>query len=246
MENFDRPRETPSAAVFDDELPAMPFQTFLLLLLAAASGAIIAILVLPGWLPGLSTSLQGSAPKAFWFLSRSSAAVAYALLWLSMCLGLLITNKMARVWPGGPYAFDLHQYASLLGLSFALFHGLILMGDQYIHFTLQRVLVPFSTVEYRPLWVGLGQLAFYLMAVVAMSFYVRRRIGTRTWRLVHYLSFVAYVLALLHGVFSGTDSGAAWARGLYWASGGVFIFLLIYRVMASVIKLRPAAVKRVA
>ena len=156
----------------------------------------------------------------------------------------MISNKMARLWPGGPVAFDLHQYTSLLGLALAVFHALILMGDRYIHFGLQQVFVPFSSVEYRPVWVGLGQVAFYMMAVVALSFYVRRRIGNRSWRLIHYLSFVTYLLALGHGIFSGTDSGTAWASYMYWTSGGVFLFLLIYRVLAAMIKLRPATVKQ--
>jgi predicted ferric reductase len=227
-----------------DDLPAMPFQTFMLFLVSAAVGAIAAVLILPDWLPGLSASFSGSAPQAFWFLSRSSAAVAYTLLWLSMAFGLLITNKMARLWPGGPFAFELHQYTSLLGLAFALFHGLILMGDHYIHFSLSRVLVPFSNPEYRPVWVGLGQIAFYLMGVVALSFYVRRQIGRRLWRLIHYLSFATYLLALWHGVFSGTDSSAAWARGLYWASGGLFLFLVTYRLLTSLAKPRSRALNK--
>jgi predicted ferric reductase len=227
----------------DDAPPAMSFQNFVLLLLAATAGAMVAILVIPIWLPGLSASMGGSAPQAFWFLSRSSASVAYALLWLSMASGLMISNKMARLWPGGPVAFDLHQYASLLGLAFALFHALILMGDHYIHFGLRQVLVPFSSAEYRPVWVGLGQVAFYIMAVVALSFDIRRRIGNRSWRLIHYLSFAMYLLALLHGIFSGTDSGTAWASYMYWISGSVFLFLLIYRLLAAIIKLRPATIK---
>lgn len=228
----------------DDAPPAMSFRNFMLLLLAASAGAIAAIMVIPIWLPGLSASFGGSAPQAFWFLSRSSAAVAYALLWLSMASGLMISNKMARLWPGGPVAFDLHQYASLLGLAFALFHALILMGDQYIHFGLWQVLAPFSSAEYKPFWVGLGQVAFYMMVVVALSFYVRRRIGNRSWRLIHYLSFATYLLALGHGIFSGTDSGTAWASYMYWISGSVFLFLLVYRLLAATIKLRPEAMKR--
>jgi len=226
----------------DNTPPAMSFKNFMLLLLAAAAGAMIAILIIPIWLPGLSGSLGGNSPQAFWFLSRSSAAVAYALLWLSMVFGLLISNKLVRLWQGGPFTFDLHQYASLLGLAFALFHSLILMGDQYIHFGLRQVLIPFSSAEYRPTWVGLGQLAFYMMAAVALSFYVRGRIGNRSWRLIHYFSFAAYLLALGHGIFSGSDSGTVWASYLYWVSGGVFLFLFIYRVLTATTKLRPAAV----
>lgn len=216
--------------------PAMPLQTFGLLLLATAAGTLVAIWVLPIWLPGLNASLQGATPQVFWFLSRSSAIVAYSLLWLSMAFGLIITNKLARLWPGGPVAFDLHQYTSLLGLAFALFHALILLGDKYMNFHVLQILTPFATSGYRPAWVGLGQLAFYSMAIVALSFYLRRQIGSHIWRLIHYLSFGAYLLALTHAVVSGTDSVVFWASGLYWLSGGALLFLFFYRVLLAVTK----------
>jgi predicted ferric reductase len=226
-----------------DELhSAMPLQAFLMLLLAAAAGALAAILVLPGWLPGLSASLDSSAPHAFWFLSRASALVAYLLLWLSMCLGMMITNKLARLWPGGPVAFDLHQHTSLLGVAFALFHGLILLGDQYIHTNLLHTVIPFGMKEYQPFWVGLGQLGFYLMVIVSFSFYVRKQITPRIWRLIHYLSFASFLMALAHGITSGSDTSAAWTQGMYWFTGGSFLFLFVFRLLGRLVK--PTAARQ--
>ncbi len=219
-----------------DKAPAIPFHTFVLLLFSAAAGASAAITILPKILPAMSASLEGSTPQAFWFMSRSSAIVAYILLWLSMVFGVMITNKMARVWPGGPAAVDLHEYASLLGMVFAVFHGMILMGDHYIHFSLGQVFVPFANPAYRPLWVGIGQLNLYLWAVIAFSFYVRRRITPRRWRLIHYLSFLSYLMGLFHGIYSGTDTPAHWAHYLYWASGALLLFLFIYRILTVVFK----------
>jgi predicted ferric reductase len=227
-----------------DDMPLVPFRTFFLIMLAAVGGAVAAWFVLPFWIAGMSGSMQGGAPQAFWFLSRSSALVAYFLLWISMALGLMITNKMARMWPGGPFAFDLHQYATLLGLAFATFHALILMGDHYINYSLVSVLVPFASGEYRPLWVGLGQMGIYLMALVTFSFYVRRRITPRVWRLVHYLSFAVFLLVMVHGIFSGTDSQALAVRGLYWFTGGSILFLFVYRLLVTVIRPRPATARR--
>jgi predicted ferric reductase len=232
------------ATDFDESMPAMSLQAFGLLLFAAIAGAFLAILVLPRWLPAMNSSLQGSAPQVFWFLSRSSALVAYVLLWFSMASGLIITNKLARLWPGGPVAFDLHQYTSLLGLAIALFHGLILMGDRYIQFTLAVVFIPFTSAEYRPLWVGLGQVSFYLLAIVSFSFYVRRKITPRVWRLIHYLSFLTYALALVHGIASGTDSTLGWVNSMYWASGGMLLFFFIYRILVITLKPRPQAAKQ--
>jgi predicted ferric reductase len=220
-----------SSPDLDNLPPAMPLTTLIVMLLAVTLGAFAAAIVLPNWLPGLSQSLLGSEPKAYWYLSRASAMVAYGLLWLSMASGLIITNRLARLWPGGPIAFDLHQFASLMGLAFALFHALILMGDKYISYDLAQVLVPFNSASYKPVWVGLGQVGFYLLAIVGLSFYVRKRLGNRAWRLIHYLSFLMFALALLHGIFAGTDSTVVAIRIFYWVTGAALLFLLVYRIL---------------
>jgi predicted ferric reductase len=220
--------------------PAMSLPMLMVMLLAVVAGAFAAAVVLPIWLPGLSQSLLSAAPKAYWYLSRASALVAFTLVWLSMATGLIITNKLARLWPGGPIAFDLHQYTSLLGLAFGLFHALILMGDQYINYTLAQILVPFNSVGYKPVWVGLGQVGFYLLAIVSLSFYVRKRIGHRAWRLIHFLSFLSLVLALAHGIMSGTDSTLDWLRGFYFASGASLLFLTLYRVVITAVTPRKS------
>lgn len=224
----------------NDFPPAMALQNVLVMLVAVMVGAFTAAVLLPDWLPGLSESLLGATPKAYWYLSRASAFVAYGLLWLSMAWGIVITNKMARVWPGGPTAFDLHQHASLLGLALALFHALILMGDAYIQASITQVLIP-SQYPYRTLWVGLGQVGLLAFAVVALSFYGRRFIGQPVWRKLHYLSFGVFGLALLHGLGSGTDTSASWVQWLYWVSGGSVLFLTVFRVLVMVIKPAPKA-----
>jgi len=210
-------------------------QSVLVLFIAMVLGVLAAVLILPIWLPGLAVSLYGPAPKAFWYLSRATAFVAMGLLWASMMLGVGITNKMARLWPGAPAACALHEYLSLLGLGFAAFHGLILLGDHYSNFSLFQILIPFATSNYSPFWVGLGQMGFYAWALLVASFYIRRHIGHRIWRLLHYVSFLVYLGAIFHGLTSGTDSGLSWVQGFYWLTGGSFLFLSTYRVVNSLV-----------
>lgn len=216
-------------------------QTFLVFLVASTIGLLLAVLVLPNWLPNLNFSLGGEAPKAYWYLSRATAFASLSLLWLSMALGMGITNKMARTWPGAAAAFAMHEYVSLLGLAFAVFHAVVLLGDHYINFTPLQLLVPFSTVDYRPLWVGIGQIGFYVWLIVALTFYIRSLIGQKTWRVVHYLSFAMYIMGLYHGLFSGTDVNAPWAQYYYWISGGSLLFLFVARVIGAIMdRLIPA------
>jgi predicted ferric reductase len=219
-------------------------QFFLLVMLAITVGLLGATIILPIWMPNMAGSLAGESPKVYWYLSRATAFVSLTILWISMALGLGMTNKMARLWPGAPAAFAIHEYVSLLGLAFALFHGLILLGDHYINFTVAQVFTPFSTVDYRPTWVGIGQLSFYIWLFVALSFYVRSAIGQKTWRVIHYLSFAMYVMGLVHGLFSGTDSSANWAQSYYWISGGSLLFLLMHRIVNSIFEKATSRLKQ--
>ena len=215
-------------------------QIFLMVLLAIMIGVLTAILVLPTWLPNMATSLTGGSPKVYWYLSRATAFVSLTVLWISMALGLGLSNKLARTWPGAPATFAIHEYVSLLGLAFALFHALVLLGDRYINFTVAQIFMPFSTTDYRPIWVGVGQIGFYVWLIVALSFYIRSIIGQKTWRVIHYLSFAMYMMGLIHGLFSGTDTASNWATWYYWISGGSLLFLFIYRIINAITeKLTP-------
>lgn len=210
-------------------------------LLAVGVGTLGALVLLPNWVPNLAQSLVGPDPKAYWYLSRGAAFVSLGLLWISMVLGLLITNKIARSWPGAPAAFALHEYVSLLGLAFAIFHALILMGDHYINFKLAEILVPFGTVNYHPIWVGLGQIGLYIWAILSASFYVRQFIGPKAWRFIHYASFFTFLTALFHGLASGSDTSLPWAHTVYWSLGGSLIFLVLYRIISGLFpEKRPA------
>jgi predicted ferric reductase len=212
---------------------SLSFQTFLVFVLAIFFGFVAAAYILPVWLPGLAGSFAGANPKAYWYLSRGAGFVALGLLWVSMMLGIGVTNKMARIWPGLPPAMAFHEYTGLLGLFFAAFHALILLGDQYSKYRLVQLLMPFGSVQYRPTWVALGQLGFYAWFIIAITFYIRKMIGRKTWRFIHYASFICYLGALVHGLMSGTDTTTVWAQDFYWITGGSLLFLLIYRILTS-------------
>ena len=182
--------------------------------------------------PDLSIAIQA---ETYWYVSRGSAIIGFVFLWLSMALGLFMTNKLVR---GGSQkrAFnELHKFVSLLGLGFILLHALILLGDQYLQASLSRIFIPFTFFDYRPLNVGLGQIVFYLWALLVLSSYTRKKIGQSVWRIIHYVSFGAFWLALLHGITSGTDTGRSWVQMIYWTSAGSILFLMIYRVLRSLL-----------
>jgi predicted ferric reductase len=218
----------------DSPRPVTDWQTLVIGAVAIIAGTLLSAVALPNFLPGLTASILGNSPKVYWYLSRSSAMVAFILLWMSMTLGLILTNRLARIWPGGLAATDLHQYVSLLGLGLGCFHGLILLGDHYMKPNLIQIMLPFANQNYKPGWVGLGQLAFYTWLLVLGSFYVRKRIGRSAWRGIHFISFLTFALALIHGLMSGTDSQTLWASALYWFAGGSLLVLLFYRILVTI------------
>lgn len=224
------------------EIPqALSLFELILMLLAVAGGALAAAVVLPMWLPGLTQSLLGTEPKAFWYLARTTGIVAYLLLWLTIVFGMVVSNKMARLWNGGPTAVELHQFLTWLAIAFGLFHALILTGDAYIKSTLVQIVTPFAYTGYEPFWVGVGQIAFYLAILVAASFYVRKQLGYRAWRMLHYVSFVIFLMLTAHGILAGTDTTQPAILTMYVASSVTVYFLLVIRIFSAIRTAKPSS-----
>jgi len=162
-----------------------------------------------------------------WFITRSAGMIAYLLLWLSTVWGLAISSKIIDRLLHRSFTFDFHQVISLLALGFLGLHVFILMADQYLPYTFTQILVPFLS-PYRPFWVGIGVLAFYISILVTATFYLRQKIGMKTFRLIHYTSLIGYLGATFHGIFAGTDSSLPAAMLMYVATFLVVVFLVAY------------------
>lgn len=173
-----------------------------------------------------------SSTTAPWLLSRVSGLTAFVALALDVILGLLVSSRAAnRVFAKGA-GVELHRWLSPLTLALVLAHVVLLLADGYIRFDALDVLVPFTS-DYRPLAVGLGVIAAYLAFVVHASFALRKRIGAKTWRRLHYLSFVALAGAAVHAVLAGSDGGQLWVRGLYALPIAIVLGLVGYRVISA-------------
>jgi predicted ferric reductase len=101
------------------------------------------------------------------------------------------------------------------------------MLDKYLPFSIIQVLIPF-TEPYRPLWVGIGVISFYLILLVTITFYLRQQIGSSAFRSIHLLSLAGYFGATLHGLFAGTDSALPIAKFLYIGTFLSVIFFMGY------------------
>lgn len=177
--------------------------------------------------------------KAFWYVARAGGILAYMLLWLATLWGIFISSKMVKGWIDGTVLYNMHEFLPILAVVFAVLHAAVLLGDAYIGFSVADLLVPFRA-PYRPLWTGLGSLALYLSIALIASFYVRSFIGRRVWRLFHYVTYLAFVLALLHGLQAGTDSGQPLVLGMYVATGATLLFATIYRILTVKASRKPS------
>jgi methionine sulfoxide reductase heme-binding subunit len=179
----------------------------------------------------------------FWYLTRASGFVAYLLLFSSLVLGLTMTGDVAARRLKRFQIYDLHRFLSLFTLGFSVFHMLIVLPDRYIGFSIIELVVPFAS-PYRPEFMALGIIALALLGLVVGSFYARHLVGYRTWRVIHYMTFVVFVSAAAHGIGAGTDSGSAWAPYLYALSILAVFNLTVYRMMKGSTRGLPEGARR--
>jgi len=181
------------------------------------------------WFFGLDTV------QLWWYVTRASGLVAYLLLWFSMVLGLAVTSKYLDHALDRVFTYDFHQFISLLSIAFVAVHIIVLMLDRYLPYTIWQILIPFIS-PYRPLWVGVGVIAFYLILLVTVTFYLRNRIGGRAFRVIHILSLAGYLGATLHGIYAGTDSSLPSMQLLYQGTGLVVLFLTVFWLVLVILR----------
>jgi sulfoxide reductase heme-binding subunit YedZ len=165
----------------------------------------------------------------FWLLARSSGLVAYALLTASVLAGLVLKARPLGHSVSPAAIVDVHRFLALLGLGAVALHGTALFLDDAVDIGLAALLVP-GSAPYRPVATALGVLAAELMVLVYLSFALRRRIGAKAWRALHWFTYLVFALATAHGLAAGTDSGRTWVLALYGASVGAVLGALGWRM----------------
>jgi sulfoxide reductase heme-binding subunit YedZ len=166
----------------------------------------------------------------FWILARASGVVAYELLTASVLAGLVLRARPFGKAVKPATVTELHRFLALLGLGTVSLHGFALLLDTAVPITLADLFVP-GIAPYRPVATGLGVLAAELMLVIYASFSLRKRIGARNWRRLHWTTYVVFALATVHGLAAGTDSSTTWALALYGAATGAVLAATAWRAL---------------
>jgi sulfoxide reductase heme-binding subunit YedZ len=174
----------------------------------------------------------------FWLLARASGFTAYVLLTLSVLAGLAVKSRPFRTLAPAAQT-DTHRAFALAGLAMLVLHGAALVLDQTVRMPLYALVVPFAST-YRPVAVTFGVFAAELMAVVYWSFSLRRRIGPRTWRRLHWLAYAVFLGATVHGLAAGTDTGRGWADAIYLGAAGSVAAATAWRALTATTKTKGA------
>src|SRR5438552_1609847 len=162
-----------------------------------------------------------------WYTTRVAGAVTLILLSSVVVLGILSTLRVqSRSWSRF-LTTGLHRNLALVTLVFLALHIVTAVVDPYTNLGWAAALVPFSS-SYRTLWLGLGVIAFELLAAIIVTSLVRGLIGHGTWRAIHWLTYAAWPIGVLHGIGTGTDTLSVWMLAITagcLAAVGVAVFL---------------------
>ena len=143
--------------------------------------------------------------RSMWYVTRATGVVSLVLLTASVVLGVTETVRWASDrWPRFVTA-GIHKNVSLTATAFIAVHIVTAIVDGFAPIGWLDTVVPFHSA-YRPIWLGLGTVAFDLLVAIAVTSLLRQRIGHRAWRIVHWAAYACWPVALLHGLGTGTDA----------------------------------------
>jgi methionine sulfoxide reductase heme-binding subunit len=166
-----------------------------------------------------------------WYTTRATGTVALLLLSASVVLGILTTTR-AQSGPLPRFAVgELHRRVSLVAGAFLVLHVVSAVVDTYVPIGWWSVVAPFTS-GYQRLWVGAGTIAFDLLVAVTLSSLARSRISPRAWRLVHWGSYGAWVVAIVHAIEVGTDLRFNYMQVLVGVCIGAVVAAALWRVRA--------------
>ena len=183
---------------------------------------------------GMIGAATAAVPVA-WLVARAAGLVAFALFTVAVTLGLAFSTRLLGT-SRGKMLLGWHQTLMWTGLAMVALHGSALALDPVMHFGIAGVLVP-GIAPWRPVPVAAGIVTAWIMLALAASFHLRRRIGQRRWRLLHYAGFAGFAIGLYHALNVGTDLTGP--RGLIFA--GIVAAPVVWLVYARILMPRPGA-----
>ena len=161
----------------------------------------------------MNTILAVGGSKTLWFATRGSGTVAFITLTATVVLGILGTQRLERLRVPQFLIAGLHRNLTLLALAVLGVHIGTSVADTYAPVGVKDAFIPFTSA-YRPIWLGLGALAFDLLLALTITSLLRTRIGLRRWKALHWFAYAAWPVALVHALGTGSDAQFGWMQAL--------------------------------
>ena len=179
-----------------------------------------------------------------WYLMRGSGVVSMLLLTAVVALGVATASRTTLGRLPRFVTMSLHRSLALLSVVFLAIHVATAVIDPYAGIGLAAVVVPFVASR-SAFWMGLGAMALDLVGALIVTSALRHRLPAALWRGVHWLAYLAWPVALLHGVGGGTDTGEPWMLALAGACCGVVAGAVAWRLTGGRAR-GPEAARRLA
>jgi methionine sulfoxide reductase heme-binding subunit len=170
-----------------------------------------------------------TSSKAIWYLTRGTGALALVLLTIVTVLGVANTVRWTPVATPRFVIQRLHRNLSLLAVVFVAIHVATAVIDGFAPIRWIDAVIPFRSA-YRPIWLGLGAVAFDLMIAIVVTSLLRAHLGYSAWRVLHWLSYGLWVSAVFHGLGIGSDTTRPWMLVLVAVSIGVVLGAVLWRI----------------
>jgi methionine sulfoxide reductase heme-binding subunit len=179
-------------------------------------------------------------PSWGWYMTRAAGLIGFGLLATSIFFGAGIgipglQRKLATV-----RGAQIHGWISLMSLIFVAIHGLSLLFDKYLGFGLMDIFVPLAA-SFNPTMVALGTIGFYIMLLLVLTSYFRKRISPRMWRVTHFLNLILWVIVVIHALAIGTDMKNPAVRNIFIA---INVFLALMLIISLFFKILNAIRRR--
>ena len=178
----------------------------------------------------LMSRAQSSWP---WYITRASGIVAAISLVILLLSGVGFITGRSFVFLEPLTAWATHRATGIVFAVSIFIHGIALLFDNYVPFTITELLFPFVShyhtatlygIQVGSLYVALGIIAMYLVAAMVLSTYLWIDKKPRLWKTLHFLSYLIMLFVFVHALYLGTDLTSGPLR-ITWIVLGIIVGL---------------------
>lgn len=179
--------------------------------------------------------------SVLWIVARSAGLVSMVLLTAAVVLGIISSADFPKGHWSRWLRKEVHRRVALVACAMLGLHITAIVLDSFVDVSWINVIVPFSS-SYDRLGVGLAAISIDLAIVLIVTSLAQKHIPFITWQMIHLTAYLAWPVAILHGLISGTDSLLTW---LLASIGAIAVALVAtIRIVAQRKKPTPVLAKR--